>query len=370
MNMLAAADDPVDVLMRDNTYAVEVLSCISTIEALEPFARDLVSVDGIRISPAFFVASLWDHWTPKVVVLRHDDHVCAVVYAKERKVFGIPTGIIYVDSGIGDTVFTKNRDHVSVLLKAIKTLLSVRRVRGIRLTLPAEHPMLSELRDRVGHLGLDYDETGAMRHRVLPLGSTYESFLKNIGAKTRRHIRYYRRRFEADGNVYVEHLPLIDFLQAASTLMLDEVVGADRDLLPRAGGLIASAEKPLLAGLQSKSGEWLSVLGGWHDGGRAVVFMQVNSDKRHPQYSLSAVMRSYLVGSLIDRGINELVFWGGLEGPLKPHTRPIAATYVFLDKRDLAWTAFRRVAKQLGCCLPRCIGEWCCWVVPSPIQPI
>jgi hypothetical protein len=367
--MLTTAEDDVDVLTRDNTYSIEVLCCVRRIKALEPFVRDLVSVDGVTISPAFFIASLWDHWTPKVVVFRRDDQVCAIAYAKERKVAGIPTGIVYIDSGISSTIFTRNRDHVSILIKAIGALLSARRIRGVRLTLPAEHPLLLELRDRVGHFGLDYDETGAMRHRVLPLGSTFARFMKNIGAKT-------GATFAITGaglkrmDIFMWNIYLSEFLNAASNLMRDEVVGADRNLLPRAGALIASAERPLLAGLRSKSGEWLSVLGGWHERGRAIVFMQLNSDKRHPQYSLSAVMRSYLIESLIDRGINELVFWGGLEGPLKPHTQPLAASYVFLDKRDVAWSIFRRIAKQLGRCLPRCMGEWCCWIVPSPIQPI
>jgi len=350
-------------------HSLEIVSCPRTIESIGSSGGNLIASNGAKSSPTFFIAYLWGHWKPKVVVFRRRNQVCAIVYGKERKLFGISTGIIYIDSGISSKVFARDRDFTPVLMEAIRELLRSRRIRGVRVTLPAESSDLVELRENAVRLGLDYDQTAAPRHRILPLCTTYESFLKSIGLKTRRHIRYYRRRYEADGHEYVENVSVADFLKAASDLMRDEIVGANQELVQRAAALSRLEEKPLLVGLRAADGKWLSVLAGWYEGGRAIVFQQANSDQRHSHYSLSSVLRSYLIESLIPRGITEIVFWGGVEGPLKRHSLPAPSTYVSLDKRDLVWKLFRGTLKQLSRVLPPGISDRFCWIIPSRAQP-
>ena len=60
------------------------------------------------LDPQFYLASISaDSWSPKVVVIFRGRAVAGVVYAKERKLGGIPTGLIFIDTVL-DTVLTDN----------------------------------------------------------------------------------------------------------------------------------------------------------------------------------------------------------------------------------------------------------------------
>jgi len=329
----------------ESEHFVEIVSKPSEIKALELRAEQLRAANGAKNNPEFFLASLWDHWQPRVAVFKRDERVTGIVYAKERKVCGIPTGIIYVDSDMSSKVFSESDTRIEVLAEASRELLRGRRIRGLRVTLPVESPDLEGLRRYAARLGLEYEEGEATRHRLLHLPSTYDHFLENIGLKTRRHLRYYRRRSEADGHRYIEGLGVADFLRIGSELMSDGVVGTDLKMLRRAAAMVASTDDPLLVGLQAPDGAWLGALAGWLERGRAFVFLQVNSDRRHARYSPSSVLRSHLIEALIAKGVKELVFWGGMEGPLRRHSVPVANVYVYLDKPDLLWKMFRKVAR-------------------------
>ena len=146
--------------------------------------------------------------------------------------------------------------------------------------------------------------------------------------------------------------------------MKEGIVGADPEMLQRAIRVLQTAHTPLLVGLRAKDGDWLSVLAGWQEGGRAFVFLQVNSDKRHGNYSPSVVLRSYLIEALIRQGMHELVFWGSLEGRLKPHTVPAPTVYLYIDKPDVIWRSVRGVVRRLsGKLSPRYTDSFR-WIVP------
>src|SRR5262249_5742577 len=158
---------------------------------------------------------------------KQDQRVIGIVYAKERKLCGISTGIIYIDSGMSSKVFNEPGKPIEALVEASRKLLRSRRIRGLRVTLPVESADREALQQHAARLGLEYEEGEATRHRLLHLPSTYDLFLENIGLKTRRHLRYYRRRSEADGHRYREALEVADFFKIGSELMSDGVVGTD-----------------------------------------------------------------------------------------------------------------------------------------------
>ncbi len=347
----------------DDEYSVEIVSEPSDIRNLASSVSHLTGSNGVRSNPEFFLATLWDHWEPRVVVIRRRGHTLGVVYAKVRKLFGVPTGLVYIDSGSSSSVFSRGAHTGNILTLACNALLRKAGVRGLRLTLLAGSPELHAVRADLACQRLDYDEDDLTRHRVLRLAPTYEAFLASIGLKTRRHIRYYRRRTETDSYTYVEGLTVDEFASAASKLMHEEVTGTNIDRAKRARAIAESATAPLLVGLRAPDGEWVSVLAGWREGGRAFVFWQVNSDKRHAHYSPSVVVRSYLIESLIASGVRELVFWGGLEGRLKPHTVPVSSVYLYLDKPDFVWRTIRLFVCQLDRVLPSRMKESFSWVV-------
>jgi hypothetical protein len=348
---------------RNAIFGFELLSRPADIKNLAQSTSGLIAENGASFNPDFFLASLWEHWAPRVVVIRQGSEITGIVCAKARKVLGIPTGIVYIDSGLSSSIFARNGGTVDVLIKACGTLLDRMWIRGLRLTVSADSCEAAAVRDHVLSWGLDCDETDVSRHRVLPLPATFDAFMSSIGLKTRRHIRYYRRRVEADGHAYVETLSLAEFEKAGADLIREDIVGADPDMLRRAVNVAATANTPLLAGLRAKNGDWLSLLAGWYEGDRAFVFLQINSDKRHANYSPSVVLRSYLIESLITKGTKELVFWGSLEGRLKPHTVPASTVYMYIDKSDLLWRTFRGIVRHLDRKLPERLTDSFRWIV-------
>src|SRR5262249_29917964 len=129
---------------------------------------------------------------------------------------------------------------------------------------------------------LDIFRSPVQNHCVLNLPTSYDEFFQVLGKQTRRNFRYYRRRSESAGQSYVESVPLAEFSAAAFRLLERNVVGAKRTGLVRALGMLACARRPLLIGIRAAGGEWVSVLGGWYEQNRAVVFCQMNNEQDHP----------------------------------------------------------------------------------------
>ena len=147
-------------------------------------------------------------------------------------------------------------------------------------------------------------------HASLLLPGTYEQFLMNLRRTTRHNFRYYRRRFESAGHVYVEDLALDELRGAASYLDPKCRITNRRDTINRFLRMAAAADRPLSAGLKHKDGQWLSIMCGVYRPGAGMLLMQLNNDREFQRESLSVVLRGYLIESLIRQGIKKLDFWG------------------------------------------------------------
>jgi hypothetical protein len=236
---------------------------------------------------------------------------------------------------------------------------------GLRLLLPPDGYEIQILESLVRQYRVDYAAVPAEHHLRLPLGHSYDEFLNGLGSRTRRNFRYYRRKSEADGNAYVENVPLAEFRKAAEALLQQKVVGADRNGVSRAFAMFAQARRPILAGLRDKNGNWLSLLGGWFEDGRPIVFFQMNSDKHHSRSSLCLVLRGYFFEKLIQSGIRSVVFWAGVGEPLNRYSTPIPAVSVYVDKRQMLWSGFRRVIASGVRRLPREMAWRANWILPN-----
>jgi len=202
-------------------------------------------------------------------------------------------------------------------------------------------------------------------HAVLNLSATYELFLERLGKQTRRNFRYYRRRSEAAGQKYVEEMTLEGFRASAFQMLEKNVVGGDRSGLDRALGMLAHAKLPVLVGIRRPDGEYVSILGGWYEGNRAVVFCQMNNEKDYPNSSLSIVLRGYFIESLIQRGYLDLVFWAGIGKPLLRHSYFIPTSVIHLDRTRLDWRVIRRLVKNFKWLLPTRLNILSDWIVPT-----
>ena len=322
------------------------------------------------LDPQFYLASISaDSWSPKVVVIFRGRAVAGVVYAKERKLGGIPTGLIFIDTVL-DTVLTDNSlSREQLFEKAIQRLLSHRRVRGLRLFIPPDAAENHAARSVIRSWSLDGSYAAVQHHCFLRLPADYESFLGQFGKHTRRNFRYYRRAFESAGGEYTGEMTLEDFRRAALRIGSKDVVGANAEGLDRALKMLSAVKRPLLTGLRI-DGEYVSVLGGWHETDRTTVFVQLNDDHDHAKLSLSVVLRGYLVEELIGDGVPTLLFWAGVGDPYQRQCEFLSTVCVSIDRTSFGWRTMRRVIEGALAWAPRPVANHLRWIVPNARESV
>ena len=331
--------------MLGRPYSAEVLSAAAEIRALEDYVRVVVPErDNSPMEPRFFLASLSEEWSPRVVVVRRAGAIAGIVYAKERRVGGLPTGIVFGDGRLGNLVVAEAVDREEVIVAALVTLFRRPRVRALRLAIPIGATEARAVARAQPMVPFDLGYAPASKfdaHASLRLPLDYEAFLARLGSRTRRNFRHYRRRFEDGGHAYLDDVPAQDLQQAARDLSTKCRIPSGRGEIARALSLLATTSRPWTVGLKSRDGAWLSVAAGWLTGARAVMFFQLNDDRNHEDASLSVVLRACLIETLIRRGIPELMFWSGCAAPLSRYVEPIPAMAAYLDTPALGWRLIR-----------------------------
>jgi hypothetical protein len=319
-------------------------------------------------NPRFYLASIdKDVWIPRVVAVTEPGSTVGVVYAKERKFAGIPTGLIYADATLDAMVVAKPEHRERVFEIAVSQLVNGRGFRGLRILVPPEGYENRAIERILGSRRLDVRRTRVENHSVLDLASSYESFLAGLGSRTRRNCRYYRRRFESVGE-YMPDVSFPEFQSVAMRMLEQSVVGARRSQVDRALRMLAAVDRPILVGLRRHDGEFLSIVGGWYEFDRAVVVFQMNNERANPQSSLSLVARGYLIEALIAQGVRRLLFWAGTGAPLGRYCYFLPTTSIYLDTPGLVWRTLRGVAARAGALLPRRLAEFASWIEPGAMK--
>jgi hypothetical protein len=181
--------------------------------------------------------------------------------------------------------------------------------------------------------------------RYLPLGGTFDATLATLGDDTRRNLRRYRRRVEWDlGAHFVAEVEMSRdrFLAVnrASTHPLEEAVAVWRyDLLTKVAG-------PVFCGVRAADGRWLSLLGGRRRPGIIDIDWQMNLAGM-PRYSLSTVMRSFLLEHEIAQGTGRLAFVGGTPHPMRHSFVCSNATDVIVQRQSARAWLLRRLARWI-----------------------
>jgi hypothetical protein len=321
--------------------------------------------------PEFFLASIDTRlWTPRIVAISNGPAVVGLMFAKERKVMGMRSGLIYADDTLGGMVAAERSLRSQVFEAGVAHLMSCKGTRGLRLLVPQSGPAVSIIQRRTQpsaqHPPMDVHYVSrSSYHPVLPLGDSYEGFLESMGKQTRRNFRYYRRRLESRGHHHVSEMSLDQFERAAKRLEGLNVIGSHRGGTPRAMRMLKAVERPVLMGLRHENGEWLSIVGGWREGDRIVVFIQMNNDQDYPEDSLCTVARACLIDTAIQQGTRELVFWAGVGLPLARYCSPVPTLDVHLDARTLFWRTTRRIVAAVSPMLSGKVAELAHWVVPA-----
>jgi hypothetical protein len=291
-------------------------------------------------------------------------------FTPDGRCVSLKTGLIYADATLGNLVLSEAAHREHVLRAAIGRIFDSPGVNGLRISVSPGTDEFNAVQKVIETVSLDVSWARIENHAVLPLPKTYDDFLSCLGYRTRRNFRYYRRRFETAGHSYVENMSVSDFDCAAQDLMQKTVTGADIEGVKRGLNIMSAVCSPLLVGLRAENGEWLAILGGWFDRGQGMVFMQMNDDRDNAPASLSLVLRGYLIETLIEKQVRELVFWAGAGGPMCRYTYPIPSAVAYLDKPTFAWRRLRTMVARTRGLLPRDKSWMAEWILPSCPQEL
>src|SRR6185503_1480702 len=218
------------------------------------------------------LASLSEGWLPCVAVVRQGDAIRAVLYGKERSIGPFRSGIVYVDGRLGHFAAANAAPADAAMTAALEAMLAAPGILGVRLAIPA-----GGVADRAvaGARTSTRVDAGYARispfelHAVLSLPASYPEFLAGVGDSTRRNLKRYPRRFEADGHLYVDRLTPQELEQAAAHLRTKCRAASSEREIARALNTVAASDRPWAIGLKHRDGEWMGAAAGWHSGDRA-----------------------------------------------------------------------------------------------------
>jgi hypothetical protein len=189
----------------------------------------------------------------------------------------------------------------------------------------------------------------AQRERIipgyLPLGDTVDETLTGIGRRTRRNLRYYRRRAEAElGCAFVARMEssreeMLSFSRECMYPVPIEVAGWRYDSLK---GLA----EPIYMGVKDRDGRWLSMLGGRRYLDRSEILWQLNRDGL-AHYSLGTVMRSYFIEHEIAHGARRLYTEGGTPHSMKFSFVPEKLIDLAVIRQTMGGKLIQRAAQHL-----------------------
>jgi len=355
-----------------NNFSGIVLSSSTEIRRLREVARPLIQDDETTLDPEFFLASITKGWGPKVVAVYSAGDVVGIMYTKERVISGVPTGIVYGDGSLGGILLSNPVHQQNAFRFATERLLASPGIRGARLLILRSSGEYDAVRQLIASRSVDGQCSSIENsyappwkvHDHLPLTATYEQFLEGLGSTTRHNFRYYRRRFEASGNKFIERLSMDELRSAARSLRAKSKYTAQLPMgdFEKSLDMVTVTRRPLAVGLKRHDGTWLSVLGGWYRPGGAVLRFQCNYHGEHDTDSLSTVLRAYLIEDLIQQGLKELVIWGGTGRPLSRYVSYPPIVGVRLDVPTIAWRAARLCMSKVGPHLPRRLASAVRWV--------
>jgi hypothetical protein len=350
-------------------YSAAVLSSAADIQSLQPLIRRrLLPHHDILRDPEYFLASVSEGWRPRVVAVHRGSELAGVVCAKERILRGPRLGVVYADLTFGSTLFGDPLEQQDTFLIALATLLPSTGIRGVRLRVRRPSPELAAVRTLRASSGLDVHFSRVKDHASLSLPATYEQLLLSFGSTTRHNFRYYRRRFEAAGHVYLDNLSPDELRLAAFDLGPKcSKLSGDKSI-NRLLEMTATADRPLAVGLKHRNGEWLSVICGVYRHAAGVLLLQLNNDRDFSRDSLSVVMRGYLIETLIHQGMKEFIIWAGTAPPLSRYATHIPTLGIYLDSPDYGWRLIRELVSRVGPWLPKHLKEDASWIAPFPLQ--
>ena len=274
----------------------------------------------------------------------HDSLGCLLIF--EQQISGIGTRAFATNDRSGrSTLIAKPEDRSKVAAVASRALLE-RGAHLILMSYRAGEVDASTADVKASLVGVTANGKSVAKWAIrgrsipgyLPLSISYDATLARMGARTRRNLRYYRRRAEQDLGcgfvplVQASRAEVLDFGRQCMYPVPPEVVAFRYESLKELEG-------PLFMGMKDRDGRWLSMLGARRYLNRSEILWQLNREGLEA-YSLGTVMRSYFIEHEIAHGSRRLYTEGGT-----PHSMKFS--FVQEDLTDLVVVRKTLVAKAM-----------------------
>lgn len=191
---------------------------------------------------------------------------------------------------------------------------------------------------------------GTQRREVgatIALQKTLEATLARMGKHTRRNMRYYRRRAEAElGCSFTADAKSILTMAQLMELNCASTHPVAHSVLERRYRTTRSMNGFFCVGLSRADGQWISLLGGRRHHGVTEVDWQMNRTGL-AKLSVGTVIRSYLIEHEIAIGMEKLFFEGGTPHSMRHAFLSEEAMDIVVLNRSLSVFLLRRFARWL-----------------------
>jgi hypothetical protein len=296
-----------------------------------------------RSKKPYLVLILDENCLPSEIRL---ENVHAAVLLFEYRVFGLPTEVFSTDDAAGfRTVISLPADRSVAARIAIDAVLE-RNAQVVLLSYDNAERQPAKLRFTDRHEILWSQRTRQVA-KALDLSETFEATLATLGKSTRFNLGYYRRRLS-------EQIPL-EFVPDASGMLTEaelEAVNANSlNPIPSSEFKLQyqSADLPggFVLGLRSLEGKWLSLIGGWRQGGVTVLHWQMNASG-YEKLSIGTAVRSYFLEHEIELGTKTLLFYGGTPHSIQNSFVQEEVTDLIVQRRSWPAVGLRLLATLLA----------------------
>ena len=302
------------------SYSVQVLRGARAVAGVAVEMGELCERTGLADNPLlrldFFLrrVRLFPGNRPVVLLVRSSELLEGAVYLYEKTLCALPTGYMRgFDHLSGDSCVIADQDARALILEcAIRGLFAEKNVVAAWATVclgPAT--AIKGRQEDENSVSLEFNSI--CRNYRLKLGDTFAATLTRIGPRTRRNLRYYRKRAESDIKAAFE--PQLTIAQ--SDAALHDL--SKRSFQPFASslsewckmdGMLRTQPGYFAVGLRA-NGEWVSYLAGIRMGRLTYVILQINHNG-FARYSLSTVLRSHFLEAECRLGQQEINFVNGV----------------------------------------------------------
>jgi len=191
---------------------------------------------------------------------------------------------------------------------------------------------------------------GTQRREVgatIALYKTFDATLAGMGKHTRRNMRYYRRKAEAElGCSFIADVRNTLTMAQLVELNYDSTHPVPHSMLERRYQTTRSMDGFFCVGLSRDDGHWISLLGGRRHHGVTEVDWQMNRDGL-AKHSVGTVIRSYLIEHEIAIGMRRLFFEGGTPHSMRHSFLSEEAMDIVVMNRSLPVFLLRSMARWL-----------------------